>query len=801
MDLYYKRTEFPVQKLPMSKKNDEWRRACIDVIVSREGSTFISGRSRKDILRINYDLYNSIFSEDDFKHIVNPFNVDEGFPAHPQSFNIIKPKIDLLIGEETKRPFNFKVFSTNDDTINDVHEKKKEMIVQEYLEHALHGSNDPKEMDKKMQEIDTYIKNKYATAPEQMAYNSLLYLREFLNIDHEMIKGFKDGLVAGEEIYYTGIINGEPSLERVNPYTFTYDNDPDLEFIEDGDWAVRRFLMSPGAIYDRFQSIMTEDDLDKLLAMIGGSTLHSRPSDVNFNTIIYKDKIISDVTNDEFFKGQLLPVWHCTWKSFKKIYYIRRIDEKGEEEQDIVDETYRLSEEEKVQGFTLEADWITETWEGHRIGTDIYLDIKPIQYQFTSLDSPKISKLPYVGARYNCTNTRNRSMVDLMKPLQYLYIVIWYRLEVALAKDKGRVINMDITQIPKSMGIGVEKWMHYLTALGVNFINPYEEGWDIPGREGGKPAAYNQMSSIDLSMAAIISEYINLLNKIEDMAGELSGVSKQRQGEISKDELVGNVQRATIQSSHITEPIFEMHNIIKKHVYTSLLNTAKYAWTENKKKRLTFVADDFTRQFLEITEDFLYSDLDIFVSDSTKEAQNLEALRTLVQPAMQNGATLSDAAEILTSESINQIKRKLKEIEDKRQQQQQEQAQAEQKSQQQIAQMQQQAQQEANKIHEDDSIRRAETMIKVAEINAQAKLAVAEKSKMNDNKEEPVEDNSTELIALELEEQKMMLDHTMEHHQLDEEIRKNKSLEDIKRKELEIKKKIANKPVSKSTSK
>ena len=134
----------------MSKKNDEWRRACVDTLISREGSTFVSGRSRKDILRINYDLYNSIFSEDDFKHIVNPFNVDEGFPAHPQSFNIIKPKIDLLIGEETKRPFNFKVFSTNDDTINDVHEKKKEMIVQEYLEHALHGSNDPKEMDKKM---------------------------------------------------------------------------------------------------------------------------------------------------------------------------------------------------------------------------------------------------------------------------------------------------------------------------------------------------------------------------------------------------------------------------------------------------------------------------------------------------------------------------------------------------------------------------------------------------------------------------------------------------------------------------
>lgn len=776
MDLYYKRSEFPVQKLPMSKKNDEWRRACVDTLISREGSTFVSGRSRKDTLRINYDLYNSIFSEDDFKHIVNPFNVDEGFPAHPQNFNIIKPKIDLLIGEETKRPFNFKVFSTNDDTITEVNEKRKEMIIQEYLHQVLHGSNDPKEMDKKIAEIDSYVKNKFSTAPEHMAYNSLLYLREYLNIDHEMIKGFKDGLVAGEEIYYTGIINGEPILERVNPYTFTYDNDPDLEFVEDGDWAINRFLMSPGSIYDRFQSIMTEDDLDKLLAMLGGDSLRRRPSDVNYNTIIYKDKIISDITNDEFFKGQLLPVWHCVWKSFKKIYYLRWTDDNGEENEDLVDETFKLSDEDKAKGMSLEQDWITEIWEGHRIGTDIFLDIKPVQYQFTSIDNPKTSKLPYVGARYNATNTRNRSLVDLMKPLQYMYIVIWYRLELALAKDKGRVINMDITQIPKSMGIGVEKWMHYLTSLGVNFINPYEEGWDIPGREGGKPAAYNQMSSIDLTMSKIIADYIGLLNKIEDMAGEISGVSKQRQGEISSSELVGNVQRATIQSSHITEPLFEMHNIIKKHVYTSLLNTAKYAWTENKKKRLTFVADDFTRKFLEVTDDFLYSDFNIFVSDSTKESQNLEALRGLVQPAMQNGATLSDAAAILTSESITEIKNKLKEIEEKRAQQAKEQQEAEQKNQQQIAQMQQEAQKEANQMQEADSIRRAETAIKVALINAEAKKDVAEHNSKK-GEEAPVEDNSAELLALELEEQKIMMDHTMEHHQLDEEIRKNKALE------------------------
>nr|DAH91985.1 MAG TPA: portal protein [Caudoviricetes sp.]DAK71156.1 MAG TPA: portal protein [Caudoviricetes sp.]DAW18132.1 MAG TPA: portal protein [Caudoviricetes sp.]DAW31915.1 MAG TPA: portal protein [Caudoviricetes sp.] len=54
------------------------------------------------------------------------------------------------------------------------------------------------------------------------------------------------------------------------------------------------------------------------------------------------------------------------------------------------------------------------------------------------------------------------------------------------------------------MGIDVNKWMHYLGALGVAFINPYEEGWDIPGREGGKPSQFNQFTSLDLTMASTI---------------------------------------------------------------------------------------------------------------------------------------------------------------------------------------------------------------------------------------------------------------------------------------------------------
>jgi len=114
-------TNFPQQKLTLSKKNKQWREDCVDYIIG-EGNIVLGGQHETyhGELQTYYDLYNSIFNEADFKKITNPFKVEDGFPATPQDFNIIRPKIDLLIGEETKRPMNFRVVRTSQEATNDL---------------------------------------------------------------------------------------------------------------------------------------------------------------------------------------------------------------------------------------------------------------------------------------------------------------------------------------------------------------------------------------------------------------------------------------------------------------------------------------------------------------------------------------------------------------------------------------------------------------------------------------------------------------------------------------------------------
>lgn len=823
---------FPIQKLPARKKTEQWKRDCVNYIIGA-GNVGVYGfnTERTSEMQTYYDLYNSIYNEKDLKYVTNPFKQKDGFPATAQDYNIIKPYIDQLLGEETKRPFNFQVCRTSNEAASEVQEQLKSLLV-DYIMASIMANLSPENQAQYQQQlasgevmqpeaIQRYVTKDYKDIAERAAYLSLKYLKKKLNLTHEFYKGWKDALIGGEEEYYIGILNGQPYVERVNPMFFDYEHSVDLEFIQDASWCCRLMVMNPTEIYDRFYDKLDEKQLNRLLDLIDakpgvGNYPRMEKSELDYNHVDMRR--INMYTNDPFDSDQL-NVYHTCWKSFKKIGFVTLANfETGEVEEFQVDESYQVTGEE----IDVTWDWIVEVWEGYRAGEGedaLYFGIQPIEYQHVSADNPNSQKLPYTGAIYNNTNSKPKSLVSLMKPLQYMYIVVWYRLELAMARDKGKVPVIDVTQIPKGMGIDINKWMHYLSALGVAFINPYEDGFDIPGRDGGKPASFNQFQAWDLSMANVIDQYINLMAKIEDMIARLTGITPQRQGSVAANELVGNVNQAIVQSYHITEPWFWTHNQVKKQVLTMLLDTARYAWKDNKTV-LNYILDDATRAFVTLSDSFFYEDMDIFVDDSTKERNELEQLRQLMQPAMQNGASLLDIAEIITMDNINEIKQRLEEIENKRMQQMQEQQQAEQEAQRQL-------------VEEQNRVKEEELMIKEAEMDlekykidtdAQTKITVAqlnayrgsENMDQNDNQipdvaeigKQAIErmkvesDNAAKLfdarnknreieLKKQIEDNKLKLEKEKMSHEI--ELQKQKDKEAYKREQLKAKTALKNK--------
>jgi hypothetical protein len=711
---------FPQQKLSYAKKkaNDfKWAKDVLDQI-ERYANEGYDGRPENLRKKVNYDLFNGKLDRDDFEYVCKPYGMDVGeMPAELRHYDIISPKLRVLFGEEVKRPFNYRVVTTNSESISEKERAKVQMLrdyvyqtimarVQQEAQAEMAGvpqeGVDPEQLRQIEQqqiqaktppEIEEYMRREYQDAKEIQGQKILNYIEKKENLKQKFTKGWKHALIAGEEIYWAGIVNGEPSMRVVNPLYFDYDKDPDLDNIEDGQWAKYTMRMTPGSVVDVFGEYLSEKEIKDLYSDSNAVGRSHALGDANFN-YDYQDTYFNDLMTFDFDEdgSQYIRVTHCEWRSLRKIGFLKYQDIDGNVNEVIVDETYK--KDEAKGDIELKFMWIPEIWEGTKIGSDIYVNMRPKPNQHKDIDNLHEAKLGYFGFTYNNINATSISMIDRMKPYQYLYNIIMYRLEMDLASDRGKKFLGDINQIPSSLGMDMDKWLYYFDAMGIAWVNPHEEG------KRGKSNSFNTWQAIDLSMAQTIQQKIGLLEYLEAQCGEVAGVSKQREGQIGPNELVGASQQAVIQSSHITEELFYAHNYVKENVLTGMIEVSKAAWDGGKNKKIQYILDDMSVQMLNIdVDDFTNSSYGVFVSNSAKDQEIYMAIKSLAQAAIQNQmAGLSDVVKMLSTDSTAELKILLEQAEEKKQQQQQQIAQQQQQSQQQIAQMQMQQKQQEQQL-------------------------------------------------------------------------------------------------------
>lgn len=779
--------DLPRQRIPRSKKTAKWGEAVIDDLEKLSYTDSYNGRSTRFRKQINYDLYNGKFHEEDFEYVVNPYGFKENeFPATLQHYDIISPKINLLLGEEIKRPFTFRSVATNEDAISELEEKKKEYVITAYQEYisALAQGKDPKEQEEKLKGMDKYLKFSFSDIRERTGNHIINYLLREQDLVYKFNKGFKDALIAGEELYWTGIVSGEPVCRVVNPLDLTVIMDPDSDFVEDATAIIEERWMTLPTIIDEYYKSLTDKQAKKLERDYGSSGQNFGEDTINYPTA----NIILKGDNDSSYKSGsrnrtqdsdgTIRVIRCEWKSQRKVGFLYSMED-GQENVELIDENFILPEDasKDSDGYyhfndsRLKWYWISEYWEGTKIGKDEYIDIQPRQNQRRSLDNPSICKSGYTGLIYNARNSESISLIDRMKAYQYLYNITFYRLELAFAKTKGKVALMDVAQIPGGEGWDVDKWMYYLDAMGIMFINSAEEG------NRGQTSNFNQFQSIDLTMGNYIQTHIALLSQIEDKVGQLSGVSRQREGQTQASELVGNVERSISQSSHITEIWFYQHNEVKRRVLESLVDTARIAWRKGKK--INFVTDDLGRMLLSIDGlEFSNTQYGVHVGNTAKDTKALESAKSLLQAGIQaDKVALSEAIGVLNSDSLSEIRVELESGEERRAQQTQESQKSQQESQEKISQMGMQDKQAERDLKRENNVRDNET-----------KLAIAFKPE-----DQEFQDNSSEERKLEMGDRHHNDKINLAREQNNETKRKN--LEDlgIKKKELKIKEKMANK--------
>jgi hypothetical protein len=795
----------PQQKLPMSSKDKEWGKSCINYYSNyryTNGSNLRSDRFKK---LINYDLYNGKVNHKDIETICDPLGVNTSstFAARFQHYDIISEPIRLLIGEETKRPDNHIVISESPDDLNRKTTAVKEKIfqaLQQGLAYQIDPNADPNNPPPPPEEILKHEKYTPSDIIESKANKVLKVLKKRLNTRLLFSQGWKDALIAGEEVYWVGIENAEVAMRRVNPVNLTVILDGDTTFVDDAIAVVEERMLAINTILDEYGDILSKDDVDKL-------ENYTRGTFGSFNTaggfepqfdVVNGQNAFAGITPTNAYNGNnsnnySIRVTRVEWKSMKKIGELTWTDEDGASQTEIVDEVFNTRVfKEAFPDAKVEWYWINEAWEGVKIGLDIFTDIKPKPNQRRRLDNPYFCRLGYTGFIYEATNSQSVSLIDRLKPYQYLYDIISYRLEIAFASDQGKKFIMDLAQIPESHGIDIDRWLYYLKEMNIAFINSFEEG--KKGSATGQLAnKFNQFQAIDLSLSQSIQQYINMLDYIKTQVAFVSGVTPQRLGAINNSELVGNVERSVNQSSLITEYLYEGHAEVKRRAYTAMIEVAKICY--KKGLAAQYVLDDMAIEMLTLEEnEFENSEFNVFVTNNTKDLELKAKLDQLVQVALQSEKVdLSAIVETLMNDSPRDIVRLLQRKEEEFYQRQSENGKAQQEHEMKIEQMQQQMHAEQVEF---DHLKLDQERYIAEEINA-TKIQVAEIAVYNKQQDLDLNDNgipdSSEIAANALKQQELSSRSFMEQSKLSHDKSKHEAQLTLKDKEIKLRNELENK--------
>lgn len=656
---------------------------------SYNSSNGYGGISEYRRMKVNCDLFNNIIDINEFAYVCTPFGAEVGeLPANMVNRDITSDRIKALLGMEMKRPFGYKVLAVNPEATTRKEQTETDLIREYVLEQIMLPIRQQAELEyqeqikgrelteqeiqqlqqqmeqniqaKTPERVKRYMERDHQDPAEVQGHQIMEYLMKEQDIRAKFNKGWKYGLLTAYEVYWVGIVNNKPVLKVVNPIRFNCDKSPELDYIEDGEWAIAEYRMSPSAVVKTFK--LTNEEIDSIYAD------HEHYVESNMRDHMF-DFSNNDRYDDEF--ENTVRVIHVQFTGLRKVGWLDYIDKDGElQTRFLVDEQYKLNRENG--DVRIEWEWIPATHEGYKIGSDIYKNMGLVQGDMKDVDTIYQSKLSYHGAIYDNMNSQPTAPMDRMRNYQYYYNIVMYRLELLLASNDGKKVLMNINAIPESAGIDIEKWQYFFKSSPFMWFNPDEEG--MTSQDVNTVA-----KTIDLSMASDINQYIQLAEYLDQKCGKSVGITDPVLGQTSASKSVGNNQQDLIQTSHILEPYFDLHASVKRNVLNSLLNVAKIAYTNSPLQSLSYVLDDMSVRMLSMDINLLdTSTLGLFVEDSGEAQESRDLVRQLAHAAMQNQTIeLSDVLAVVKQKGTQEAEEVLKASEKERQQREQASAQAE----------------------------------------------------------------------------------------------------------------------------
>lgn len=673
-------------------------------------------RSRRKIVP-NYNLIKGTLTRSDFyempeqKGFIENLEGEElHLPEHVKNYTIMNPPINTLLGELSKRPDTTRVKAFDSDSQAEELQFRTDLLQQMIIQKAQArlfeklsqqgvdvSELDPAEVEQMTsQQVEEYMTS-YTSMAEQWANKVLECLKIELRLKEKGEDAFRDLLISGREYFHIFETNANTlgiDVECVNPKNIWYLTTPDKKYSH--DWYAGGIVevMEISQIIDRFPEI-TKEEIDhlrknserfNLMDLRESNYGNNREAGINsirydvYDNAIFQERMLIEAQmhdNPEELNnflglssnisnfGNKFSVVTAYWNSKKKIGNVRYWDpESGEILSTLVDELY-------VKGsipteISVEWRYANQWYRGIRIGPDVY-HVAPYKL---------LPYCPVIGVVHEIKNTHPYSMVDMMKPFQMNYNVAANQIWKLMEKEKGKVFLIPLRHIPipkdGDAQDALDLWETEAEERGIIFID------DSP--ENAKSlSSFNQYREIDLSRSQEIQSRYNLMIQMKLECWELIGLTRERVGSVAATQTATGVNTSLSQSYAQTEPYFAQHEYLVNELYQALLDAAQYIESHKPMSTLSYITSEGENSFIQINgSELKLRDLKVFVTSRSRDQNAFQQLQALAQPALQNGASLYDIAEMYTTESMRKLKDTFKRLRDRQDQYMQEQQQMQQ---------------------------------------------------------------------------------------------------------------------------
>jgi len=572
-------------------------------------------------------------------------------------------------------------------------------------------------------EVEDYMRENYRGVPERWAEMVINLDKQRFNTPELEMQEFEDMLICDRAFRHfylkaNGLGYGQ---ETWNPIRVFFHKSPDVRYVEDGDYVGRVFYISLPEIVNRYGHKMPRKQLEDLYGdylkkkKFGGAEYaffqatnvpfenypdYARtiqafgydphtgvPFTGSFGNFTSQDvDVLFNSSSTTYNLQGLTQATEAYWRSQKKVgFLIMQDPETGEVIEELVDESFEIpdfveeveddisyedmvfSPQKKMN--TIRWTWVNEVWGGIKINAitsetpgGIYVDVKPIPFQFKGDVNPYEVKLPVCGAIFNNRNAKSMSSVDMMKPYQILYNVFMNKIYQLASTDMGKILLLDPRLIPNDKDWGgeknVEKWV---TATKHSKIGQIDTS---PGARGGTPPGQQQFSVQDMTTFAEIKATVEIARMIEEQAMFQVGITQQRLGIVQASETATGVQQSVNNSYAQTESYFTKFSNYKKRVLQMNLDIAQYCAATDRDLTLSLIQDDMTREFIKMNGvDLLNSQLAIRVFNSQELLRQNELVKQLILKNNTANASMSALAGAIYTESPAKLIAMLKKME------------------------------------------------------------------------------------------------------------------------------------------